>query len=649
MTEDQAPGSPSGTIAVLLVVGAAAVLAGQIILQGYPDRPAYEFVIPTVFGLLLLGWASSDALLDRLPGERAASLRRSLDPRQSRLPLYIAGLVAAVVAAFLAGDEVLIHLPAVAIGFWMFGIAVVLWAASAFGRPSFRLSRWDLIFLIVLVAAAAIVRLIRLGEIPWLLAGDEASVGMSAREFLEGIWTNPFRVAWYSFPSLFFVVPAASIGLLGQTIEALRLPAAIAGILTVMALFFYARSTFGRTVAFLSAAYLAFFHFHIHFSRIALPNIWDALFFTLFSFFLWRAWSEEKPSLFAWAGIVAGLGQYFYTSTRYLLVLVPLWIIIAWASDRTKFRRIRKNWLILLAAALAVVLPLAIFFARHPSEFMAPMVRVSLLGQWLTNEVAATGLPAWRILAERIGLSAMAFSVANLRHWYRIEHPMLLPLPATLFLVGVGIALLRARDLRYSWLLMWMAIGVIAGGLSESTPAAQRYIFLAPAVSVLVALPLAELGRRFPQTTPRRRAILAAGAASILVIAAFLDLRFYFTDYTPSRVFSDTNTEVAQNLALFLLAEDLDQGAQVYFSGLPRMGYRSIETLPYLVPGDTFTDIVEPLTAPPTWAVQRPAAFVFLPENVGDLTWVEQAYAGGETIVRTAANGPDLYTIYILR
>jgi hypothetical protein len=133
-----------------------------------------------------------------------------------------------------------------------------------------------------------------------------------------------------------------------------------------------------------------------------------------------------------------------------------------------------------------------------------------------------------------------------------------------------------------------------------------------------------------------------------LLTAAALDLRFYFQDYTPSRRFSDKNTEVAQDLARFLQARGLDRETQVYFSGLPRMGYRSIETLPYLVPDDTFTDIAEPLTGPPEWPVERPAVFVFLPEHLDDLTWVEQAHPGGEAVVRTAAGGGDLYTAYVL-
>jgi hypothetical protein len=140
-----------------------------------------------------------------------------------------------------------------------------------------------------------------------------------------------------------------------------------------------------------------------------------------------------------------------------------------------------------------------------------------------------------------------------------------------------------------------------------------------------------------------------AGAASVIVVASLLDLRFYFFDYTPSNRFSDTNTEVAQNLGQFLVAQGFSDGGEIYFDGQPRMGWRSIETLPYLVRHGTFIDVSHPLEVAPTWSIHPPAAFVFLPDNLADLPWVRQAYPGGTTITRTGAKGNDLYTLYLVR
>lgn len=208
----------------------------------------------------------------------------------------------------------------------------------------------------------------------------------------------------------------------------------------------------------------------------------------------------------------------------------------------------------------------------------------------------------------------------------------------------------RLPATRYTWLLLWIGAGVALGGLSESTPAAQRYILVAPAVALLVTLPLAEVTARFPQATHPKRVLMVLGIIGILVTIAVLDLRFYFADYTPSLSYSDSNTEVAHNLGLFLYDSRLEeQRVQVFFSGQPRMNWDSIATLPYLAPEAAFTDIAQPLTALPQWDPSRPAVFVFLPQNFEDLVWVQQTYPGGDTIDRPSVTGGQLYTVYLLR
>jgi 4-amino-4-deoxy-L-arabinose transferase-like glycosyltransferase len=629
---------------LVLAIGGVVLLSGQILQQSFSKRPWYESGLPTLGGLLLILIALAPSLWRGGPG----AVRR-LDPAVSPLSLYLSALVLSLTAGLVAGPDRLLRLPALSIGLWIGSILIVLFASSAIRVPSGSMPRWDFAAVLLLIAGAAAARLVLLGQIPWVLSGDEASVGLSARDFLDGVWSNPFGVAWYSFPSLFFLLPAASIRFLGQTIEALRLPAALAGTATVGALFFYSRRTFGRALAVLAAAYLAFFHFHIHFSRIALNNIWDAFFITALSYLLWRAWTEARPALLAWAGVIIGLSLYFYTSTRILLVLVPAWMVVAFLRDRRQFRRVGNGWLVMAAAAAVVMLPLAVFFILHPDEFLAPMVRVSILGPWLTHEIAVTGLPAWRILANQMVTSASAFTVGNLRSWYVLNHPMLLPIPAALFLVGLVIALRRALDLRYTWLLLWLAATIVVGGLSESAPAAQRYILAAPVVAILVALPLAELLGILPSGNRVQRIVSAVGVGAILLAAVFFDMRFYFTDYTPSRRFSDRNTEMAQDLGLLLSRTRVEsQGGPVYFFGQSRITFRSISTLPYLAPGVEGIDVNSPLTSPPEWDVRAPAAFVFLPDDEADPPQVERAYPGGQVIARFAANGDLLYTVYLL-
>ena len=68
-----------------------------------------------------------------------------------------------------------------------------------------------------------------LGSVPWVLAGDQASAGLSGINFIKGTQNNIFGMGWYSFPALYFLAPATSIKLFGQTIAAPQFPIRLGG------------------------------------------------------------------------------------------------------------------------------------------------------------------------------------------------------------------------------------------------------------------------------------------------------------------------------------------------------------------------------------------------------------------------------------
>lgn len=147
---------------------------------------------------------------------------------------------------------------------------------------------------------------------------------------MRGVRNSLFDIGWHSFPSLCFFVHSLSIHVLGQTTLALRITSLFACTITVFALDFSDREALDRKVAVKSAGYLAAFHFHIHFSRIGLNNFWNGLFIVSFSAFQWHAWdfgnetSVGRRFSLVIAGVVLGLAQFFYTSSRALCLMIPI-------------------------------------------------------------------------------------------------------------------------------------------------------------------------------------------------------------------------------------------------------------------------------------------------------------------------------------
>lgn len=648
---DPSPGERK-VLGALLVVSILMVIIGRALFGVLPADQLLGARIGFSLGLGLFGlgaWAFTRG--GALPGWASRLLSvaaRTIDLPDSKALILLAAPALSLGAWFAAGEAVRMRAPWLGIGLWVLGMSAVLGSVVDFRALKWSLSwpRWEYALVLGILVIAVLARVPDLDNIPWLLTGDEGFAGLSAIEFLNGSRNNIFNTAWDSWPAFYLLIPASSIALYGQTAAALRLPSAIAGVLTVVALYPLARHMFGRTTAIVATAYLAAFHFHIHFSRIAMHTIWDGLIFAVVTYMLYRAWTENSRVHFAVAGLVSGLALYFYASARGLALVVPIWLAAGLLKDRKAFRQRIPGLIVFVLGAVTVALPLGLFYLKNPDQFFAPLRRFSILGDWMANEINSTGRSAAAILLSQFRDSALAFTETDLRYWYQIDSSMLLPVPAAFFLLGLVTALTRIRKLKYLWILLWIAVAILAGALSESTPAAQRYVFTSPAVAMLLAVglvsPLSWLARIWP--TWKRALILAGGIA--VVYMALADLNFYFLYYTPSRRFGDGNTEVAQAVARYLVAERPPD--PVYFAGFPRMGYRSHGTLPYLASDYEGIDVGHPLDE---WLSEQkslapPFTFVGLPEREETLMWVRSAFPAGDLEEHTGPRGNPLFWSY---
>jgi 4-amino-4-deoxy-L-arabinose transferase-like glycosyltransferase len=639
---------PHPELALLLLGGALLVLLGQVALPMLDPTQRWPAYVVTVLGLAGFALAVRGFITGGLPRWATRILSacgRWLGVNPLQVLLLVSAPVLSLAAWLAAGDQAKMLIPWAAAILWL--LAILLVALGSRQRTAGQeAERWpwpEVAAVAGIVLLAFLARALWLQRIPWVFTGDEGSAGMSAVDFVQGNQDNIFSLGWFSFPSLYFFIESLSVRLLGQTMEAARLPSAIAGSLAVLALYWYARSAFGRGVALASAAYLATFPFHIHFSRTGLNNIWDSLTAVVVAGGVWRGWVDNRRSAFVLAGLALGLGQYFYPSARVLFVILLIWLVFAAWKDRGKMRQRLPGIVMMLLATLVVVLPLGLYYVRHMDQFYAPMARVSVLGPWLQREVEITQTSLWQVLWRQVRTSALAFSSLNLRGHFN-DAPMLLALPSALFLLGVCLTLLNLTSLQHLWLVLWLAAAIAIGALSESTPTSQRYLFAAPAVAILVALPLVQSAQWLSKLWPRWQRLLSVAMALVLVIAMAKDVAFYFGEYSANRRFGDLNTETATGVAFYLDAQG--PGQQVYFFGPPRMGYFTHETIRFLAPDATGQDVNDPLTAPPDWQLVGPTVFVFLPERQPELQFVEQSYPGGSMTVVNARDGNPLFFAY---
>ena len=553
------------------------------------------------------------------------------------------GLILTIVASLAAGDGFLMKNAIVAVGAWLAAIGLAIaggWRSS----PALKVSKKMAYSLAVLVVAAFLVRVVNLSNIPVVLSGDEASAGLNAVEFVQGKTNNIFRVGWYSFPTFYFFIQSIPIALLGRTTFALRLTSAIAGALTVGALYLTVKAIFNQRTALLSAIFLGSLHYHHHFSRIGLNNVWDGFWFVVVLGLLWYGWERENRFAFLSAGLSLGLSQYFYVSGRALFLLVPLWVFIAAILDWPKFKRNLPDFLLLELVAIVTFFPLARYFIQHPDEFMAPMRKVSILGPWLQNEVQLTGKPGWKIVLHHIALSFLGYTHIPIQFWYKPFEPILRFLPATLFFLGLASLLIKPHRSRTVLILAWLVTIGVMGGLSESTPAAQRYVAVAPVLAVGVGYGLAVLAAELAKILKTKSIWVTALAVVVMLGLGFDEIRFYLIDYTPRSEFGGVNSRVAQHLADYL--QDKSGQYEVIFFGQPRMGYRSIPSIQFLAPHVDGVDVVEPWESDEIQPAGDHLIFVFLPENQDELEAVKEDYPSGELIREKDRQDELLYALY---
>lgn len=472
-----------------------------------PGRPGRTSAV-------LFGGAVAFVAGERLVETIRPALLLDPDPRWliARLVLWI-GLLSATAAAG-------------ALGAALFRV----WTRSRFspGEPAplpFRAATLALIAAGAL-AAGALFRFAWLDTLPMPLWVDDVSL-IEPTLALEASWrdfADSIRPAPYGTPSSYGSVGVLYVeffrmclAIAGTTVFGVRLPSAIAGILSVATAMLLGRALLPRGGGALAGLALAGLRWSLILSRWGWVAILLAPIMDVAALLMIEGRRRRSLALAACAGVVAGLGAHVYLSAwvgSAALVLFALWPL----REKRATRRIAMGVSFLLAFALAAA-PLFLLARGRTSPYFA---RAS--DHNVTLEI-------WRLKSALPPFGAAADALAA---------PWLLPDPTPrhdipgrprlgwtagiLLLVAFAHALLRPRSPFSAYLLAHAlaAFGAsVVGGRAE-LPNGFRFAYLTSATAVACAGGALVVLGMFP--TGKRRPI-AIGIIGLVAIGSFVGAR----------------------------------------------------------------------------------------------------------------------------
>ncbi len=514
------------------------------------------------------------------------------------------------------------------------------------------MNKTEVIFLLIILIIAAFFRLWQLDSIPPGLYPD---VAINGNEALESLKTGNFKVFYpenNGREGLWMWLLALSFSIFGPSIWAIKIVAAIVGILTVLGLFLLTKELFSSSsrvqalpVALLSSFFLAISFWHTNFSRIGFRAILVPFVLVFGFYFLFKGFREKKVHVPIFAGLFFGLGFYTYISYRFIVILLPLILIFWWFIYQKQ--NLKKQFLLavsyLFLSALIVALPLGIYFLQNPRNFIGRAAPVSVFAT--KNPLKEFG----KSLILHLGMFNF-YGDPNWRHNFS-GSPMLFWPMGILFLIGLFYSiknlaessLLHSNELFavFGFLVSWWLIMLLPGILThEGIPHALRTIGVIPPVCIFAGLAGWKIYLWFDKNTKNKKLLLIT-AISFLLMAGIVEFDKYFNKWGKNPevkgAFSADYLEIGNYLNS--LPPEIPKYVIVNVSGVPvpypngipmpaqtamfieRIKYKEIQST-YLLPNDLEKIKID----------QGPAIIILLAKDEGLLNNLIQKFPSGKIL-----------------
>lgn len=585
----QADPGPAPKNRWLVFISIFLIILGQILLYTTPID--YEVVFPKTMWWTILGvfiFLASIALPKLFPHIKSKLFWKPTHTQAWVLAGVGFSILATTAATYFERAALTNYIPVVSL--WIFG---GLCYVSAFWKSSWnknQLTDWltrhkaELIALSLIILLGAALRFYKLGSIPMVINGDEALIGSVALDSYDSGGANPFA-SWENIGRLYLHVINFGLELFGVNPLGLRLIPAIAGILSIPAVYLLARQIAGNRIALIAATAMAFTHTHLHFSRtVAVSYIQGTWLTPLALYFLLSGFQRKSSWRTALAGCLIAIHAAIYLDAQITLGICLVYMIVVILFMRSWFKTIWKQALAFWGGMVIMLAPTAKFFLDSPHEFFN---RLNAGGTfqtgWLAQEVILTGQSEIQILGGRVVHAFLSLIYYPAFDFYGSPAPILSLVSSSLFLIGLAVALLRTRQPGELLLNGYFWGGVVAVGLFSIPPSSDSYRVLVslPAALILLAIGLDYLIEHLGIEWARHKKTYIAIASTVMVSLFIFNIWTYFFQFSGRCLYGgDTSTRFASYLGNY--ARTIGRESDVYLLADSNYFYGSHASVDFL-------------------------------------------------------------------
>ena len=494
-------------------------------------------------------------------------------------------------------------------------------------------NRWELLAVVFLTIAAAVLRIYGLVHILPGVHHDEGDIGLEALRVLEEGWIGVYTMASHGYPTgpIYFI--ALMIWLLDASIHTLRLSMALIGIATVPAAYLLFRFGFGRWVALFATSGLMWSYWHVHLSRTAYQMV--SLSFAISLAATALLWAMRSGSRWSWlvAGALLGVIPYTYLSYHVFLISVAGILVTYVFLQRDRLRHALVSVGILAIGMLLVAAPMILFILDSPDVYFNRMRSASLFN--VPEFTDAEGFMARTDFVTGRAWNALTLLLRNPRLDVSdglggkgaVDVGI-----AVLAYIGLAVSIARWRSPPYLLAALAVLGALSTVMLTEGHGIMRRNITAIPWVFGLAGIGAVGIVSLTGRMLGKKGQIAAVGGlVVILLLGGAWNLQYYFGEMTQSShvkwVFPTYHIDSLE------AAHSFDDPGTIYFysSGM----FYENDTIRFLYPD---TPGINRSREFGTFGLERldadPVTYVLTGSDyIGEIDRIQELHPGGETII----------------